>query len=154
MPGERLYFDTNIFIRMYEGDADDEIAPLLLAIFAGSGKDTEPRIVTSELSLAELLVKPLATGNTTLIARYETLLSSGDLLDVFTVDRVVLRTAAELRAARPALRLPDAIHVSTAVTASCDMFLTTDMGIRSVNGVSVIHAEPAALSDLLSNRRP
>jgi predicted nucleic acid-binding protein len=152
MAGERLYFDTNIFIRMYEGRADDEIAPLLLAVLAASGKGAEPRVVTSELTLAELLVKPLAKANTALIARYENLISSNSLLQVLAVDRTVLRTAAELRAIRSALRLPDAIHVSTARTASCDIFMTTDTGIHSIEGLSVLHAEPAALEKLLAGR--
>ena len=54
-----------------------------------------------------------------------------DWLTVHGIVPTVIETAAAVRAAT-SLRLPDALHVATAVSASCDYFLTFDVGITSL----------------------
>ena len=49
----------------------------------------------------------------------------------------VLREVAQLRAAIPALRTPDAIHAATALAAGCAMFLTNDPVFKRIPGLPV-----------------
>jgi predicted nucleic acid-binding protein len=53
---------------------------------------------------------------------------------VLSVERTILIEAARLQA-RLVLRLPDAIHVATAVAAGCDVVLSNDRRLRVPAGM-------------------
>jgi len=53
------------------------------------------------------------------------------------VDRSVLIDAARLRG-RTGLRLPDAIHASTALASGCDTFLTNDRRLPGIDRLDVV----------------
>ena len=53
-----VYLDTNVFIALREHKGPE--AEQLVALAQASSAAPQPRLVTSELTLAELLVKPLA----------------------------------------------------------------------------------------------
>lgn len=72
--------------------------------------------VTSELTLAEALVKPLEIGREDIAGLYADLIQNSGRLIVLPVDRSILVEAASYRA-RLGIKLPDAIHVATAVAA-------------------------------------
>jgi predicted nucleic acid-binding protein len=50
----------------------------------------------------------------------------------------VLESMARLRAALPAMRTPDAIHIATAQLAKCDVFLTNDRRLRTTTPLQVL----------------
>lgn len=85
-----------------------------------------PFLATSELTLAETLVKPYRNSDERLIDRYDSWTISNPYLEVGPVDRQVLRHAAVLRSQYPSLKLPDAIHRSTEVGMNCTHFLSAD----------------------------
>ncbi|MBA3447974.1 MAG: PIN domain-containing protein, partial [Pseudaminobacter sp.] len=85
-----------------------------------------PYLATSEITLAELLVHPIRRGDTDRVVVYETTISPSAVLTVKSVDRAVLRDAGRLRAFHPTLRLPDAIHLSSALFLKSPIFLTAD----------------------------
>lgn len=60
------------------------------------------------------------------------LLSGSDMIEVWAMDVWSADPAAELPADYPALRLPDALHVATAVQAGCDALVTADRRLTSV----------------------
>ncbi len=124
----RLYVDANIFIRLFEGD--DELSAALGALFLFEPKSAKPFLATSELTLAELLVVPCREGNDQLIGSYDNWTRTNDYLEVGPVDRSVLWAAALLRARYSGLRLPDAIHVATALRFPCSHFLTADLRLN------------------------
>ncbi len=122
-----IYLDTNLFILAFEtpGEAAAQ-ATLLLS----KGKATSPsRFVTSELTLAELLVMPYRKGNADLAELYYQLFGGDQWFDVRPVTRDILISAARLRAVSPARKLPDAVHVATAIASGCTHFLSSDKGI-------------------------
>ncbi len=84
---------------------------------------------TSELTLAEALTKPFEAGRPDIAKVYEAMLAPSSWLAVVPVERAILIEAARLQAAL-ALRLPDAIHVATAVAAGCNAFLSNDRRIK------------------------
>jgi predicted nucleic acid-binding protein len=85
--------------------------------------------VTSELTIAECLIKPLSDRNAGTVAAYLTFLDGRPEFPVLPVSRSILLEAARLRA-ETGIKLPDAIHVATASAADCDVFLTYDRRVR------------------------
>lgn len=125
---ERIYLDTNIFIMAVEGD-NEEIGRKLNDLFLVDHAHS-PILVTSQLSFSELVVKPYSERNDPLIDRYENMMMSSDWLEVVPIEMPILRYAAVLRSQYKSLKLPDAIHLSTAIGVKCSHFLTNDLGIR------------------------
>lgn len=131
--GRTVYLDTNIFIYAVEGYEPEQ--DFLGELFAAFGRGSLAA-VTSEFTLAEILVKPIELGRKDVAALYTGLLQPSDHLAVVPVERPILIEAARQRAALR-LRMPDAIHVATAVTAGCDVFLTNDGRLRLPPQVSL-----------------
>jgi predicted nucleic acid-binding protein len=131
--GKSVYLDTNVIVYAVEGF--DEHQAFLEALFrmldAGEATAT-----TSELTLAEVLVKPFKAGRHDIIELYEDLLQSAASVSVLPVDRQILINAARFRIDLR-IKLPDAIHVATAVAGGCDIFLTNDRRIRLPSGLEL-----------------
>jgi len=127
-----IYLDTNIFIYALEGYP--VFRPILTALFESLDRH-ELTAVTSELTLAEALVKPLLDQHAEREAAYLHVLQSTSSLLVVPVSRAVLIAAARLRA-EAKLKLLDAIHVATAQLSACSTFLTNDARIPSVPGLT------------------
>ena len=105
----KVYFDANLFIYAIE-DHDDYRAQIL-QLFQHL-YEHNCQIVSSELTYAECLVKPLKEQDEESIKNYEkTLIDSGSI-QLMPVTLNVLRHAAIFRA-KHATKLPDAIHVET-----------------------------------------
>jgi predicted nucleic acid-binding protein len=135
--GVRFYIDTNVYIEAFErrGALSDRLNELL----AVADEHGVPRLVTSELTLAELLVRPLAKGQSDLIAVYDNLTISNPFLEVVPIDRECLVAAAKLRAEIKSIKLPDAIHFATARMKECRYFLTADGKIKSAHGIDILN---------------
>lgn len=134
-----VYLDTNIFVYALEGF--ERFEPLLSDLFKQI-QDGQLRAVTSELTLAEVLVKPLADGETEICAAYTAAVQDSGGLEVVPITREVLIEAAGIRA-KTGVRLPDAIHIATSILSGCQTFLTNDKSIREIPNMKVIY-----LSDL------
>jgi predicted nucleic acid-binding protein len=124
--GKSVYLDTNLFIYAVEGyepersTVRDLFSALDRQAFSG---------VTSEFTLAELLVKPFELGREDVVLAYSGLVQHSDRLAVAPVDRSILIEAARQRA-RLGILMADAIHVATALASGCDVFLTNDRRLR------------------------
>lgn len=136
----RVYLDTNFFIRFVEGES----APLLRVI--EDGEFGRWRLVTSELTLAEVLVVPVRLGRQDLIAAYEQLLSGDAMIEVLPITRKTLRASAAIRASI-GNRGMDAIHVATAVEADCGIFLSSDGGIKVPPQMQIVTLEAIEAGD-------
>lgn len=133
LAGRRTYVDANIFIYLFEDPAQYGAAlrPVVRSI-----DDGRLSAATSELSLAEVLVRPIRE-RPSFIPIYHRYLRSRPFFDVLPVTRAVLVEAARLRAAMR-LKLPDAIHAATAQQAGCEVFLTNDGRINTLPGLDVL----------------
>lgn len=130
----RLYLDTNILIHLVEGMAGVRDELQLLATALDDGKLWA---VTSELTFAEALVKPLRDGNERQVAAYRARLSDGRGLAMTPVSRSVLERAARLRADSGGT-LADSIHVAAAELSGCAAFLSENLRIKMPSGLARI----------------
>lgn len=94
-------------------------------------------VFTSELTLAECLVMPYKTGNTVLGNLHQQHLHTHAGLECVAVSREALQEAARL-CATSNMKLPDVIHVATALQMQCDLFLSNDQGIRLSDAIQLL----------------
>ena len=127
-----FYLDANVLIAIVEGAPPTAHQTAFMQALDGN----DLAACTSELSLAECLVKPYAERNDQAIEAYLEMLSGRAPLSVLPVTGALLLRAARLRA-ETRLKLPDAIHLATALETGCATFLSDDRGIRSMKGLKV-----------------
>jgi predicted nucleic acid-binding protein len=94
-------------------------------------------IITSTLTLAEVLTKPIQAKNTYLQREYRDLLLNTAHVTTIDLDAVIASQAAQVRA-QYNLRMPDAIQVATGLHMSCDAFLTNDKGLKRVTQMAIL----------------
>ena len=135
LQGKRVYLDANVFIYALEAYAPfvSPITELFESLDRG-----EIHAVTSELTLAETLVKPLLDQNLARQNAYEQAIQTSTGLEAIPVRREILRDAAKLRA-QINIRLPDAIHMATAKQNGCTIFLTNDRKLKCPPEVELLH---------------
>lgn len=133
-----LALDTVAFIYFIE--EHPRFLPLLDRVFTEIDDGRLPA-VTSSLTLLEVLVVPYRAGNVPLAERYEQLLTRSRGLRLVDLDRRELRAAAQLRALHAALRTPDAIQLSAALSGGCSAFLTNDRDLPRVPGLRTLQLE-------------
>jgi len=122
--GGRVYLDTNVFISAFENSS--ELGQALKNFILNAPAATRPPFVTSALTFAELLVKPIRARNEELLGLYDNLSHTSELIEVVPVVGDVLFSSAVCRAAYGNLKLPDAIHIATAAGMHCNLMLTSD----------------------------
>jgi predicted nucleic acid-binding protein len=126
--------DTAVFIYFIE--EDPRFLPHILPLFS-EADEGKRQLVTSALTLLEVLVVPYRAGNIRLAERYELLLTRSRGIRMTELTRDQLRAAAQLRAVTGA-RTPDALHLVSALTAGCSTFLTNDRRLPRLPGLRVI----------------
>ncbi|MER0239140.1 type II toxin-antitoxin system VapC family toxin [Fulvimarina sp. MAC8] len=119
MSKRRLYLHTNIFIAGVE-QAGPRAIRLFDPIAAGSVK-----VVTSEITLSETLVKPLELLREEVALIYTRFFADDTGVESIPVSRSILLRSAEIRA-RAGGKLPDAIHVATAPDSGCEIVVSND----------------------------
>lgn len=131
--GPLYYLDTNVLIAAVE--ATGLISDSQLKFFAGIDKSAI-NVLTSELSLAECLVKPFADKNADIVEAFLLFLDGRPNFPLVPVSREILVEAARLRSEMN-LKLPDAIHIATAQMTGSKVFMTNDRGIKVPSGMRV-----------------
>jgi predicted nucleic acid-binding protein len=142
----RVYLDSNVFVTAFEnaGARSDHAWWIMLAIENGDIVGA-----TSELTLAEILVKPVEMGAAEIAAAYEQVIAPGPNFEVMPVRREILVEAAGIRARRSSIRLPDAVHVATALALSCRFFVTDDLRLALPEDIKLVPVNPFTLDEIL-----
>ena len=104
-----------------------QIDPFFEAIARG-----EVRVVTSTVTLLEVLVQPLRQGNLSVVERYRRILLDVAGLRTVAVTTAVAEEAARLRATYR-LSPPDAFQLATAITEGATAILTNDLRLPPLN---------------------
>lgn len=123
----RVFFDTNIFIYMFEGLEPNRSRMLEIRRRMLERKD---KIVTSAMTLGELLVKPTKLGQVSLIEQYDKAIRS--TAQVISFDTQVAWRFATLRATHN-IRNADAIQLACAAHFGVDLFITNDLQLHKLN---------------------
>jgi len=126
--------DTAAFIYFIE--AHPTYLSPLRPLFAAADREALT-IVTSAVTLLEVLVVPYRAGNRPVAERYEALLTRGRGVVLREIDRPLLRAAAQLRAVA-AVRTPDALQLSAALAEGCTAFVTNDHKLPALPGLRIL----------------
>jgi uncharacterized protein len=130
----RIFWDTNLFIYLFEnyGQLSQTTAELRRKMLVRGDQ-----LLTSTLTLGEILVKPMERKDMVLCSTYETALAATSLM--LPLDAPAARIYASLRTDR-SLRAPDAIQLACAASAGVDLFVTNDARLhgKQVDGIQFI----------------
>ena len=130
----RVFWDTNIFIYLFEGQGrlSQEVAALRTRMQLRGDQ-----LLTSTMTLGEVLVKPTQAGDPARCRRYEKMILSSS--QVIPLDAAAARHYASIRCDR-FIRPPDAIQLSCAASVGVDLFVTNDNRLQGkfVPGIQFI----------------
>lgn len=129
----KVYFDTNCIIYLLERSPTWEA--LVIARLAKLRASAD-ELAVGELSRAECLIGPFRCGDTGLEARYRAFFADPDVISL-PVTVAVLERAARLRAKYHQIKLPDALHLATAIEHGCGFFVTADRQLAACTEISV-----------------
>ena len=93
-------------------------------------------VVTSTVTLLEVLVHPFRSNNRKVAAEYRDILLNSKLT-ILEVSTSIAEQAAQLRAAHN-IRTPDAIQVSAALSAGASHFLTNDIRLPEIPSIQIL----------------
>ena len=120
--GKRVYFDTNIFIYLLGNNV--LYAPLCLQLLQACS-DREILGFSGDVTLAELLVKPLQSNDAKAVAAVRELLTEDGAITLVSHTRKAFERAAEMRA-RHGLKMVDALQLATALETGASCFVSND----------------------------
>ena len=129
----RIALDASTLIYFVEGSEPlrERIARRLDVVRA----DPAGQLVASRLARLECRVKPLRNNNPILLGEYDAVFGAARFV-LIDVSAAVLDRATDLRA-RHGFKVPDAIHLASAIEAGADAFLTGDAGLAKCPDVKV-----------------
>jgi predicted nucleic acid-binding protein len=142
MTEARVYLDANVFIYALEGNSD--VADPLRELFKlfrnrrGTG-------ITSELTLAEVLAGTSGTQR----RNYLNLIVWSQIFDLQPVSRDILLETAAYRRQAGMPKLPDAIHVVTAIRSNCRTILSADVRLKLPEGFALALPDRENVSRLI-----
>ena len=142
MTERRIYLDANVFIYAIEGKPD--IAALMRELFE-LFRNRRGIGVTSELSLAEVLPGAMDAHR----RNYLNLILLSRIFNLQPVTRERLIETADYRKAAGMPKLPDAIHMVTAIRSGCHQILSADARLKLPKGYSLIRPDRDSLSNLI-----
>jgi predicted nucleic acid-binding protein len=113
--------------------------PLLLPFFEAVERG-DIQVVTSTLTLTEVLVHPYRDGDANLAERYFHVLLHARHVKMVALSAGIAAAAARIRAEFQ-MKTPDAIQLATAKEGGATSFLTNDDGLASIPGLRLISLE-------------
>lgn len=130
----RLGVDTAPFIYYIEENPTylARVAPIFLA-----ADHAQIALVTSTITVSEVLIHPLRIGADNLRGEYLDLFLNSANLEIRSIDIEVAQRAAELRVAHN-IWLPDALQIAAALHAGCTAFLTNDRQLSRVDDLRIL----------------
>jgi len=128
------YVDANVIIYLLEHN--EEFGEKTLNLFE-FGEDHGITFITSEIGMAECLFGAHKMGSDQLVKQYEKFFYEIAAVRLLPVEREILETTARI-GAKQRLKFVDAIHVASALEFGCDVFITNDTGIKSMDRLPVV----------------
>ena len=137
LKGNVIGLDTTPLIYFTEENPTyiEVIDPFFKAV--GSG---ELVVITSVVTLLEVLVRPIRDGNLKLAQRYREFLLNSHSVTTHFLSQEIAEEAARLRASYN-IRTPDSIQMATAISVGASFFLTNDTRLPSLPNLKTLVLE-------------
>ncbi|MDO8876721.1 MAG: PIN domain-containing protein [Pseudolabrys sp.] len=144
-----VYLDANVFIHAVEGTPETAAGPVKLLDFL---RRNPGLAATSEITFAESLATPQRQDALPLQIKrraYLDLLLWSAFIRLVPVSRDVLIETADLRAVAR-LKLPDAVHLVSAIRARCRYFVSSDKDFHKLpSGMTFVTPDVLSIDGLL-----
>lgn len=123
---KRAFLDTNLFIYLIEENEVylNKVHNLLLFL-----EKNEYEIITSTLTLGEILTKPYKDNRLDLVEIYKDFFSDMELIEL---NSEIASLFAKIRA-NYGIKTPDSVQLASAVYAKADLFVTNDDRLNRFN---------------------
>ena len=128
----KVYLDANCIIYFVENHP--VWCPKIIARITAF-RASNDEVTVGDLARAECLVSPFKKEDAGLEARYRAFFSDPDIR-VVGMTAAACERAARLRSAYP-FKLPDALHLATAIEHGCGLFLTNDAQLACCAAIPV-----------------
>ena len=134
LQGNVVGFDTVPLIYYIEENPNysNVVDPFFEAI-----EHSEFNVVTSIVTLLEVLVHPIRNDNAILAQKYRDLLFDTEGLSTMELHQGIAEEAARLRASYK-IRTPDSIQIATAIFGGASFFLTNDTRLPSLPNLKTL----------------
>ena len=131
----RIFWDSNLFIYLFEKNAEWSQR---VVEFRHRMRQRQDELLTSCLTVGEVLTKPKELGNTTLEKAYLNFFSGGSV-ELVAFDLEAAKHYGNIRS-HERVRPADAIQLACAAAAGTDLFVTNDSRLSKlvVQGVTFI----------------
>ena len=140
----RIFWDTNLFVYLFEDSSarTEQVVALRERMI-----ERHDQLLTSALTLGEILAKPLAAGNGELMRRYKQAITAR--ATVLPFDQAAASAFAAIRG-NGAIPPADAIQLACASAAGVDLFITNDQRLsrHMVPGIQFIQSLAVAIQVL------
>ena len=125
----KIYLDTMILIYVVENIEEYS------EIFFSKFNLNENYFLTSELTRLECRVKPIKQNLIELLQDYD-LFFEDSFQEIIPISREIIDVATNIRA-QFGFKTPDSIHLASAKTSQCDLFLTFDDRLKNYTDIKV-----------------
>ena len=123
----KVFFDTNVFVYLFEDY--EPFSSMVDAVWRRMVQRGD-KLVTSAMTLGELLVKPSKLGQASLVEQYDHAIRTR--AQVVSFDTQIAWRYASLRATHR-IRNADAIQLACAAHFGVDLFITNDKELHRLN---------------------
>ena len=96
------------------------------------------QIVSSVITLHEVLVRPYRNGNALLAQKFSVFLKNNRSLMLLSISEDISEMAAKLRGDYVWLKLADALQIAAALDAGADLFLTNDKQLKQIREIQIV----------------
>ncbi len=121
-------YGVDIMMFVYHFESHPQFGPPAAVIFRGAEQGLH-RLVSSVLSLMEVLVLPKRQNQRDLARQYREIFESFPNLITLPIDTAIVEIASDLRAIHN-LRTPDSLHLATAIHGDARAFLSNDVALK------------------------
>jgi predicted nucleic acid-binding protein len=97
----------------------------------------ELSVVTSVMTLLEVLVRPIRDSNLELAQTYREFLLNTTNVAIYDISQEIAEAAARLRALHK-IRTPDSVQLATAIHEKATFFLTNDIVLASLPDIKIL----------------
>lgn len=132
----RIFWDSNLFIYLFENHP--EFSQIVEDLWKKM-LERRDQLLTSTLTVGEILVRPTSMGDEALCRRYEQILAGTAVIVPF--DLKAARRYSTVRS-NTSVKGPDAVQLACAGEAGVDLFVTNDHRLQGkrVDGIQFIVA--------------